>query len=81
MMFISDQSVGSSKVLRTTQGGEKTLPTESGTLNITTQMDGDNSREGFSKTLMIALVVVASALVIIIICLLVALLCRRQRKG
>ena len=82
-MFISDQPFGSSKVLITTEGGEKTLPTESETLkhSITTQMDRDNSREGSSKTLLIALVGVASALVIIIICLLVAWLCRRRSKG
>ena len=72
MMFISDQPLGSSKVLITDQGGEKALPTESETLNITTPMVRDNSSEGSSKTLIIALVVVALALVIIIICLLVA---------
>ena len=79
MMFISDQPVISSEVLITTQGGEKALPTETETLNITTQMVRDKSREGSSETLMIALVV-ALALVIIIVCLPVAWCCRRRRK-
>ncbi|XP_067043908.1 discoidin, CUB and LCCL domain-containing protein 2-like isoform X2 [Acropora muricata] len=75
-----DQPVGSSEVLITTQGGEKALPTESETLNITTPMGRDNSSEGSSKTLIIAPVVVALALVIIIICSLVAWRRRRRRK-
>ena len=81
MMFISDQPVGSSEVLITTQGGEKALPTESETLNITTPMVRDNSSEGSSKTLIIAPVVVALALVIIIICSLVAWRRRQRSKG
>ena len=80
MMFISEKPVISSEVFITTQGGEKALPTETETLNITTPMVRDNSREGSSKTLMIALVV-ALALVIIIICLLVAWCrCRRRKR-
>lgn len=80
MMFISDQPVGISEVLITTQGWEKALPTESETLNITTPMVRDNPSEGSSKTLIIASVVVALALVIIIICSLVAWRCRQRRK-
>ncbi|XP_044184812.1 discoidin, CUB and LCCL domain-containing protein 2-like [Acropora millepora] len=77
----TDQPVGSSEVLITTQGGEKALPTESETLNITTPMVRDNSSEGSSKTLIIAPVVVALALVIIIICSLVAWRRRQRSKG
>lgn len=72
----TDQPVISSEVLITTQ---KALPTETETLNITTPMVRDNSREGSSETLMIALVVALALVIIIIICLLVAW-CRHQRR-
>ncbi|XP_067044191.1 discoidin, CUB and LCCL domain-containing protein 2-like isoform X2 [Acropora muricata] len=75
----ADQPVIRSEVLITPQGGEKALPTETETLNITTPTVRDNSREGSSETLMITLVV-ALALVIIIVCLPVAWCCRRKRK-
>ena len=81
-MLISDQPVGSGNVLMTTprakgtqQSGRHTLQT----VIVARAMVNDSSRKRSSKTVMIALIVVALALVIII-CLLVAWLRLRGRK-
>ena len=69
MMFISDQPVGSGKVLITTPRAKETLLSERHTLqsgNIATQTARDDSKKRSSKTWIIALVVVAIAVVIII---------------
>ena len=81
-MLISDQPVGSGKVLITTPRIKETLPSERHTLqtgNVAAVMGRDDSKKHSSKTLLIALVVVALVLVIIV-CLLVVWLRLRERK-
>ena len=81
-MLISDQPVGSGGVLITTPNEKETQQSGRHALqtgNSATEMVKDSSRKRSSKTLMVALVVVALALVIII-CLLAAWLHLRGRK-
>ena len=82
-MLISDQPVGSGKVLISTPRAKVTQPSERHTLqtgNIATKMARDDSKTLSSKKLIIALVVVAIA-VVMIVCMLVWLNRRRKRKG
>lgn len=83
MIFISEQPVGSRKVMVTTQGGKNTLPSESETVNGTTQMPRDDPKKHSSKALIISIVAAVLAVVIIIItCLLVHYFnCLRKRRG
>ena len=67
MMFISEQPAGSSKVMITTQGGKNTLPSESETVNGTTQVPRDDPKKHSSKTLIISIVAVLAVVIIIVI--------------
>ena len=82
MIFISDQPVGSDKLLITTPKAKETLPSERHTLqtgNVATQMAKDDSKKHSFKTLLIALVVVSIA-VVVIICSLVWFYHLQERK-
>jgi len=68
MIFISDQTVRSVKVLITTPRAKETLPSERHTLqtgNVALQMARDDSKKHSFKTWIIALVVVAIAAMVI----------------
>lgn len=62
-----EQPAGSSKVMITTQGGKNTLPSESETVNGTTQVPRDDPKKHSSKTLIISIVAVLAVVIIIVI--------------
>ena len=81
MIFISDQTVQSGKVLVTTPRGKEYHPSERHTGKVAGHMARDDSKRHSSKTWIIVLVVVAIAVVIvIIISLLVRFSCLQRRK-
>ena len=78
-MFISEQPAESSKVMITTQGGKNTLPSESETVNGTTQVPRDDPKKHSSKTPIISIVAPVLAVVIIIIIYLLVRYLRKKR--